>query len=321
MDAARLSCVLLALSLTGCDDGAAPQDGPLDGALTPRDASSGPDASARDAAARDADAHTLDTSLDTGVPNVGEAGRDAVAGSARSAGCGKSANATDNFETRMLRVADRDRSYAMLVPAGYQATRAYPLIFRFHGSGGNGKSGGLDIQNQTDDGALIVAPDGLNQGWSGGSEAADLALFDSLLEELSAQYCVDLDRVYAYGFSAGAGFSELLACKRGDRLRAIAAVAGWDRTGSAKCSRPVAAWLAHDQDDDAVSIEMGRQGRDQLLELNGCSKQTVPAGQDCVRYQGCAAGAPVVWCETQGLGHNIRGDYAPAEVWKFFDSM
>jgi polyhydroxybutyrate depolymerase len=321
MDAARLSCVLLALSLTGCDDGAAPQDGPLDGALSPRDAASGSDASARDTGTRDADARPLDAAMDTGVPNVGEAGQDAERQRARSAGCGNSANATEGFETRTLRVAERERSYALLVPAGYQATRAYPLIFRFHGSGGNGKSGGLDIQNESDDGALVVAPDGLNQDWTGGSEAADLALFDGLLEDLSALYCVDLDRVYAYGFSAGAGFSELLACKRGDRLRAIAAIAGWDSTGSAKCSRPVAAWLAHDQDDDAVSIDMGRQGRDQLLELSGCSKQTAPAGQDCVRYQGCAAGAPVVWCETQGLGHNIRGDYAPAEVWKFFGSL
>jgi len=80
----------------------------------------------------------------------------------------------------------------------------------------------------------------------------------------------------------------------------------------------VAAWLAHDRDDKAVTITMGRAGRDQLLRQNGCGTQTMPAG-DCVRYQGCTA--PVVWCETGGLGHNIRGDYAPEQVWEFFSAL
>jgi polyhydroxybutyrate depolymerase len=323
MIARRLPCVLLVVLCCGCD-GCAPAARELDGATpTTRDGSIG--GGARDAAL---DARALDASspADAGAPGAdaragavpGEAGAgsEAAVRSPRSAGCGKSASASNGFASRTLRVGDRDRTYALRVPEGYQPGRAYPLVFRFHGSGGNGESGGLDIERATDDGALIVAPDGLNQNWT--NETADLALFDALLAELGAQYCVDLERVYAYGFSAGAGFSELLACKRGNQLRAIGAVAGWDRTRGASCQRPVAAWLAHDLDDEAVTIEMGRAGRDQLLQLNGCSNQTMPSG-DCVRYQGCAA--PVVWCETTGLGHNIRGDYAPEQVWAFFSSL
>jgi hypothetical protein len=54
--------------------------------------------------------------------------------------------------------------------------------------------------------------------------------------------------------------------------------------------------------------------------MNGCSTETVSEGDGCVRYLGCET-APVVWCESKGFGHNIRDDFAPAKVWKFFENL
>lgn len=284
----------------------------------------------RDAQSADARAD-VDTSVADAAsspPDAGSPTPDAsIMLSGRSAGCGKSASGNGQFVDRSISAAGRERSYALLVPSGYQASRAYPLIFRFHGTGGDATSGGLGIDGPANGQALIVSPDGLvggggARGWSEGNEAADLALFDELLSSLSATYCIDLDRVYAYGFSAGAGLSELLACKRGSKLRGIGAIAGWDRTRGASCEDDVAALLFHDTDDDAVTIEMGRAGREKLRVQSGCSSETEPTDDaDCVQYLDCQPGAPLVWCETSGLGHDIRGDVAPGKVWQFFEML
>ena len=113
----------------------------------------------------------------------------------------------------------------------------------------------------------------------------------------------------------GGSFTNLLACERGDVLRASAAIAGW-RRGS-NCRGKVANWFLHDIDDKVVSIEKGKAARDRVLAINGCSASTVKDNSVCVRYEGCQV-APVIWCETKGFGHNIRSEFAPARVWNFF---
>jgi polyhydroxybutyrate depolymerase len=40
----------------------------------------------------------------------------------------------------------------------------------------------------------------------------------------------------------------------------------------------------------------------------------------CVRYQGCAMGYPVDWCQTTG-DHNPQGALAAPGAWNFFDAL
>ncbi|HEX7476659.1 MAG TPA: Ricin and poly(3-hydroxybutyrate) depolymerase fusion, partial [Polyangiales bacterium] len=88
---------------------------------------------------------------------------------------------------------------------------------------------------------------------------------------------------------------------------------------------PVAMWGSHGYasgGDGVVPIADGRAGRDVFLKRNGCGTNTVPAQpmpSDCVAYQGCKAGYPVVWCEWNG-GH-WWPDYAPQAVWDFFSQF
>lgn len=218
-----------------------------------------------------------------------------------------------------IRVLDQDRKYHLRIPSTYDPDRAYPFIFRWHGAGGNGLSGGLDIEQSAKEDAIIVSADGLNNYWDVyTADSVDLQFFDKMLETLSSQYCIDRHRVFSYGFSVGGTFSNLLACRRSSVLRASAAVAGGLFVNN--CEGKVAAWFLHDQDDDAVAITKGKAARDRALTANGCSTDTADVGNGCARYQGCDE-APVVWCESKGIGHNIRGDFAPAQVWKFFETL
>jgi poly(3-hydroxybutyrate) depolymerase len=236
----------------------------------------------------------------------------------RSTGCGKSATGTGDFARTTIGVLGRDRTYHLRLPHTYDPNRAYPLVFRWHGSGGDGLSGGLDIELSSVNDAIVVGADGLNKEWVIGTRAHDLALFDAMLEAVSKRYCIDRDRVFSYGFSDGGFITNDLACRRGDVLRASAAVAGGFWSG--KCKGKVAVWFVHDTDDKAVPIAQGREARDRVLASNGCSTDTVDEGDGCVRYKRCGA-SPVVWCQSSGIGHSPRGDFAPPRVWKFFSEL
>jgi polyhydroxybutyrate depolymerase len=239
-----------------------------------------------------------------------------------SMGCGiaqqGSFKLNGKFVSIKTQVLGQERKYHLRLPRFYDPNRAYPLIFRWHGAGGNGLSGGLGIEFSARDSAIIVSADGLNNFWQIYADSADLPFFDNMLESISNQYCVDRNRVFSFGFSAGGTFSNLLACERSDVLRASAAIASGITTNT--CKGKVATWLLHDRNDDAVLIAEGEAARERAIAVNGCSTSTVDEGNGCVRYQGCDA-APVVWCESKGFGHNIRGDFAPAQVWKFFQSL
>jgi len=231
-----------------------------------------------------------------------------------SPGCGTAATGTDGFKTLTVRVGDRDRTYHLWIPKTYDPKRAYPLIFRWHGRGGDGLSGGLDIEAVAGGDAIIVGADGWRRSW--GSD--DLVFFDRMLEEIEATYCVDRSRVFSYGFSVGGFLTNLLACERGDVLRGSASIAGgpWGND----CHGNVASWFLHDEEDRRIPIALGEAARDRAIKTNRCSTTTVDEDDGCVRYRGCEK-APVVWCETHGFGHDIRGDFAPSRVWKFFQSL
>ncbi len=305
-------------SEAGARDASAPEAGGADAGVL--------DAGRAEAGARDGDADAepaggaRDARVDAQLPGDASGTRDAEAPGGRSTGCGRAAQGAGEFVRRTTSVANRERVYHVRLPEGYDRARAYPLVFRWHGYGGDGLSGGLGIEYSATRDAIVVGADGLDMGWDRGSEENDLALFDAMLRELGENYCVDLGRVFSYGFSMGGGMSNLLSCRRAAQLRASAAVAGYDR-GTGTCARPVAAWFMHDRDDDDVQISQGTGARDRALTRNGCNPAMTRMEGDCVRYTACSPGAPVVWCETQGLGHNIAGESAPDLVWTFFSSL
>lgn len=235
-----------------------------------------------------------------------------------SPGCGLAQVGTNQFTPVEITIQNQARKYHLRVPANYDPERAYPLIFLYHGYGGNGLSGGLGIEYHAQDNAIIASADGLNNAWADATTANDLQLFDQMLATIATNYCIDRRRIYSYGFSMGGYFTNLLACERGDILRASAAIASWPRGDV--CKDKVAAWFMHDTDDEAIKISQGIAARDRAIAQNGCSQDSIALENGCKQYQNCQD-APVVWCQTSGFGHNIRGDVAPALVWQFFEEF
>ena len=162
------------------------------------------------------------------APSMGGAPDRAPA--ARSAGCDKPAR-TGTFSLATQDGNKTTRSYLVQIPADYSPSRPYALIFVFHGAGGNSaQSHGWGLQNAAgaSSSGIFVFPDGIafqreGIGWDDRNDGYDLPLFDHMLQDLEAGYCIDPDRVFVAGFSWGGDFAMALACNRGDEIRAVAA--------------------------------------------------------------------------------------------------
>jgi len=257
------------------------------------------------------------------------------AGATASAGCGKSAPASDRYS---IDVDGEMREYILEVPDNYNSNSPYRLIFGWHPLGGSAQqvaSGNYyGLVGEADGQAIFVAPEGLpfngqSLGWAN-QGGGDLAFLDAMMARFRAELCIDEGRVFSTGFSFGGMMSFAVGCQADGWMRAIAPQAGNIQvSGCEQGTRPVAVMGFHGDDDTVVSIDGGRAGRDVFLERNGCSDQTMPVTAGwcdglnqsnqpctCVSYQGCAAGYPVTWCEFNGP--HTPAPNSAATLWNFF---
>ena len=130
------------------------------------------------------------------------------------------------------------RDYILYVPANYTGNTSVPLIFNFHGytSNANDQMWYGDFRSIADTaGFILVHPQGtLFQGnthwnvggWTLGSTTDDVGFTSDLIDSISANYNIDLSRVYSTGMSNGGFMSFLLACQLSNKIAAIASVTG-----------------------------------------------------------------------------------------------
>ncbi len=185
--------------------------------------------------------------------------------------------------TWTLRHQDRDRSYNVHVPTGYDPTKPTPTVVAFHGFASNAQQQeGLSRMSQVADekGFIAVYPQGLNypesvrspdagydnsQGWNAGGCCGpaqvygvdDVGFVEAIFADLDTRVCVDTRRTYATGLSNGAFFTYRLACERAARFAAIAPVSGMENVVPCEPSRPVPVMHFHGTADDNISYDGG----------------------------------------------------------------
>ena len=129
------------------------------------------------------------------------------------------------------------REYSIYIPASYDGTTNFPLLFNFHG--GDGVI--ADWQTTADmrpiaDTAnfILVYPqarpdpsDGSSLNWIPKVPGAfdDVPFISALIDTISSNYQIDQNRIYACGYSLGGDMSFELGCKLSNRIAAIAPVA------------------------------------------------------------------------------------------------
>ncbi|TGM74513.1 poly(3-hydroxybutyrate) depolymerase [Leptospira bouyouniensis] len=167
---------------------------------------------------------------------------------------------------------DLTRYYKIHVPKSYDGSVSVPLLFVFHGGGGN-----MDIQSNEEYyhqiskseeiGHIVVFPNGFSEyrsgkiaTWNAGNccgeskkqNIDDIGFVKSILNHLTNKANIDKKRIYSTGMSNGAMMSYQLACYMTDTFAAITAVAGTDNTIDCRPSKPISIFHIHAKNDDRV---------------------------------------------------------------------
>jgi len=154
-------------------------------------------------------------------------------------------------EYRSVTIQNSARDYYVHVPSTAKPVTGWPLVLVLHGAGGDGRIALKLYQwpQKADEKHFIVA--GLNalptrtwmpssflfnprvwnnddpaNGYGSTSQHDDVGYVRAVLDDLENRYPIDLSRVYAAGFSSGAGMTHRLGVELSDRLVAIAPVGG-----------------------------------------------------------------------------------------------
>lgn len=252
----------------------------------------------------------------------------------RSAGCDKTATLANGALT--IQSGGKSRKYILKVPADYDKSKPYRLVFAFAESGSSAQSVAnrnyFRMAGYDSKGTIFVAPDAENG--AGSWSKADVTLTDDILAKLKGGLCIDTTRIFATGFSFGGAMSIALACTRADVFRGVAFFSGADLTNScpSTLTKPIA-YYASQASGDASGTPIPTSGRikqAQFAAVNGCTAEpnstTFPAAgkaHTCTVYKNCKAGYPTVYCVfngPHGWEPNDPGQstsWNPPEAWKF----
>ncbi len=230
---------------------------------------------------------------------------------------------------RTIQAAGATRNYELILPPSYTpGGDPWPLVFALHPNEATDPIGywhGENLPNSVNDRAVLVITASLPAGgihnWNTAqNEEANLAYFDALHEELTANLCIDEARVFSMGFSGGGSFSSVLGCLRGDRFRGFASSGGilyFELTNpNAPCVGAPAAWVN-------IGTGEGRDDRSQMRDFwrqrNGCDLGE-PVGPNRANNPPCDAYTcteqPMTYCSHDG-GHEWPG-FGNEAVLEFF---
>jgi poly(3-hydroxybutyrate) depolymerase len=305
-------------------------------------------------------------SANGGASNGGAAGGTAMggsggAGTSLSAGCGKApgiaSSMYNNGNPIAITAASKQRRYILSVPANYDNTKPYNLVIAWHQLDGNDKQ--MYQQNfywlkdiaEVASSTIFVAPNGEKNGapctgnsvaesgcgWpdSGGS---NVALADAVVAEVTANFCIDKNRIFANGWSYGGSMSYRTACSRplGGTgadwgVRGVAIYNGAAQLSGGNCnpSKAVALYVSHGTNDNVLNYDGGVSMATTYAKLNGCTSMTpakASGNHVCTNFMGCTADYPVEFCSFVGQHtpdppREGGQRWQPQAVWKFFSAL
>jgi polyhydroxybutyrate depolymerase len=227
-----------------------------------------------------------------------------------------------------------NRDFSIELPANYDPNTPYPVFFGADGCGpapplqGAGfsvpgenaaiKVGLQQVGSCFADGGVRCAPDIANVGAC--LNGPEIPYFLAVMSWVEANFCVDLGTEFVGGGSSGAWEALLAGCGAANVVRGIYSLAGGLREHRWACDGPIAAFMIVSDADtnnpvgplsklDVVEDTYGAvPARDEMLARNGCvgkaSAPYDPKYPACVKYTGCPAAYPVVWCEFAGGSHD-----------------
>lgn len=245
--------------------------------------------------------------------------------------------ADESLPRRTWNVEGTTREALVYIPESAK-TKLTPIIFAFHGHGGNMErvSRSWDYQKLWPQAIVVYMqglktpgqltdPEGKRTGWQktvGDQNDRDLQFFDVVLNSLGKEYNVDKNRIYATGHSNGGSFTYLLWEARSNVFAAFAPSAAVSKSLGARGMKPNPNYVPKPvfaiagQNDPLVHFDWQEGMIDWLRSLNKCSSGQPWDVDKKITLYPSSVNAPVLTYIHPG-GHIVPED-APALIVKFF---
>jgi poly(3-hydroxybutyrate) depolymerase len=252
-------------------------------------------------------------------------------------------------------VGSENRRYILQIPANYDSSKPYKFILALHARDSNDKTMHdwkyYGLQPLSENTTIFAAPNGVlngkpcsgtGVGESGcGWPSGNIPLIDAVAKQVTESFCVDMNHIFAVGWSYGASMSYEIGCQRplggptataNWGVRAIALYSGAQMSGNCKpsTSNPVAFFEAHGTNDNVLGYDGGLNLAKNWATANGCgafNPARASGAHICTNATGCKTGYDTEFCSFVG-GHTpypdsgtANGSWGPAEVWKFFSKF
>ena len=156
-----------------------------------------------------------------------------------------------------------NREYVLYVPDSYDGSFSVPVVLNFHGFSGDA----YQYMNEADmrrlaeaETFILIYPQGLDldgephwnacpNGGDNKSDIDDFGFIETLVEEVSSNYNIDLERIYAVGYSNGGMMAYGLANHKSELIAAVASVSGAMLDCTGPTSHPMPVIHLHGTDD------------------------------------------------------------------------
>lgn len=240
-----------------------------------------------------------------------------------------------------------EAKYHIMFPASYDGKKPFPVVLGFHGCGASnyGDANTTEWQSYTKntklgDGYIIAAALSADAQGKCFNYGNDVPRAKAMFDDLSNNYCIDLNHVFATGHSSGAQLTTDLTktSNKADlealHIKAVAPIAATNPGSTV--SIPIL-YIQGKMDKERGSGD-GHEIVQVYTKANGCQTDTTPyssvmqcKSQDgggnvdpgCVQYGGCTK--PTIWCSHNdsfysGTMHGIPC-FAMQAMYDFFQSI
>lgn len=236
-----------------------------------------------------------------------------------------------------------DRPARVVLPAGYDVNKRYPLVVMLHGYSANALAQdaifGLRTRT-TERQFVLVMPDGTKDSggkrfWNAtpqccdfdGTDVDDVAYLTGLIDEAARVYAVDAENVAFVGHSNGGYMSYRMACERPEKIARIAVLAGAVALEEKDCpsTRPVGVLHIHGTHDETVPYQAQptAPAAGEIFPIQSLGAEA--AVERWRAKNGCAPGTPApVKADLTGLPGSETDVFtwtgcavgAPVELWR-----
>jgi polyhydroxybutyrate depolymerase len=244
------------------------------------------------------------------------------------------------------------RGYYIKLPANYDKTKAYRLLYTGPGCGGQPPGGVVDWSD-------VMAGEGIQIGlriypkvWragAGGTTGPDCfddkrgplsvegAFIEALHAKLKSELCIDENRVFMSGHSSGGWLTNQFGNSYGMKIfRAIAPSSGGLAQGNQQQTSdnmPVTGIWFHQTNDGTNPFSGTQDAITHALTVNGCTDKNFgtspqvdmpfPNVSICKKFSTCPADYPIVLCREGGTDHSdaYSNKDQRSAAWTFFKSF